>query len=309
MTTGHDAYEVVISEPMFSEGTQAFLNPLTLNSLPYQKTPTLGNYIDSWPGSSDLETSIRALQIDGLSSKWQNMSTKECSKRYGSDLYDTFSSVIIFTNWVNPNQTNNSALAIGGLSGSSFGNQVLLDLCPLDYIKNNQSFYHIPEMYILTNSSNLESLCEPYSLPLTIVPNPQGPGLPNGTMGESDSGLEVLYCLSQNESSQCSIVTDLLFWRIITAVLALQVLAMIATLFLSSNTPLLVVGDAICSFLKRPENTNSLATLKHPSRDYSLIIFVFLCVPVYGWIIAGLVIGIIGSLPGLSMPDSRLDIP
>ena len=44
-----------------------------------------------------------------------------------------------------------------------------------------------------------------------------------------------------------------LFWHIMTVVLSTQIFAMIATLALSPRTPLLVIGDALNSFLKRPD--------------------------------------------------------
>jgi len=92
---------------------------------------------------------------------------------------------------------------------------------------------------VLNNSSDLKGPCELYSLfdpsIQVFLSDPLNPEHVN----DPDSGVEVLYCLSQNASEQCVIVTDVLFWRIISVILILQILAMSATSLLSKNTLLL----------------------------------------------------------------------
>ena len=292
ISSAHDAYEVVISEPAFINGTIARLGPLTANSIHFPKVATYDRYLDDWPGANVLESQILELQSNqSTSSQWKNLSAHACSKRYASKSYNNFSSVIVFTNWVPVNKTQNSALAMAPLSGSNYGQQKLIDLCPPEFLSSNTTFFKVPKNY--TFNSPLTELCNSYKR--------------NSSSGAvTNSGLNVTHCLSLKAHEECVIATSPLFWHIITVVLLIQAVAMLATLTFTFRTPLLVIGDVLDSYLKRPEALVHDLSACDVVYSYSNAMLKNLSVPLYLWLLVALVLGMLPSLkPGLTLPNMK----
>lgn len=249
VVSAHDAYQVVISEPDFTAGVPATLASLESNNITFEKASTYDSYLDAWPAIANLQSSISSLQKNGTS-QWTDLAPVECANRYESEQYDSFSSVILFTNWTSPQTQNNSALVLAALAGSGIhAERGLLDLCPPAFLAANQTSFSTPSQYQLAPETGLFITAFDIELCLSYAKGDR--------LQATYSGVKVQHCLSQNVQDECVLVTTPMVWKALTIFVAVQTLAMLAALACCPQTPLLVVGDAIASFLSRPDTVKN----------------------------------------------------
>ena len=119
------------------------------------------------------------------------------------------------------------------------------------------------------------------------------------------SGVKFTHYLSQVANEEFVASTIPVFWMITGLVLSVQLLAMMTILIiLRSRTPLLVVGDILPNFLKRPD----MICLASPKDTYDSgkcsSMLAYLSVPLYIWRLAALILGMLPSLkPGFTLPN------
>jgi len=97
------------------------------------------------PGIHNLAASMTDLQksitLNQTQTTWKNLSTKDCLKRYQDGIYDTFSNVIVVSNWTSDVNQNNSVLELTILSGYAGPKhqtrQALVSLCPDSFFSTN----------------------------------------------------------------------------------------------------------------------------------------------------------------------------
>lgn len=122
----------------------------------------------STPNLSNITTSILQLQESLTSnqtqSTWTNLTFSSCQGRYKSGTFETFSNVILVSNYTSPADINNSALALTILTGHGGPkhqkHQSLVSLCPQDFFRAHNVILPPQWKFI---SSKPKGLFDPYA--------------------------------------------------------------------------------------------------------------------------------------------------
>lgn len=309
-----DAYQVVISTQALRNGKPIRLDPLRpdeiklSNNITFNKVSAYNHYINSFPSLDGLGTAITDSYISHMDTpQWQKLSQSDCAKRYKSRTYSHWSHVAIFANWIDESTataTNNSANFLGALMGANYGYQALIDYCPPTFLSSPQGVnFTWPESYSFSNE--LSELCGSYKKKEHRDSNKQ---LVEYTY--PNPGNIVEYCLSKVEEEKCVLAIPKLFLRVLSCLLAVQLLGMIATLIMEwKRTPLLIIGDALASFLKQPDSVHFTdSEIKEPpeSLNSSIKWIYWLSAPIFVWLLVAITIGTVENVKiGLRRPQQQ----
>ncbi len=114
---GYDAYAVWVDQRFFS-GEPFNISAIKRTELERELgVPELWNVsrLNPWPGSAQLQKVMEHVQQSP--SAWTNLPVAECYRKYGLEIYSTYRTVILVTDQTRNLTINNSALAVGALSG------------------------------------------------------------------------------------------------------------------------------------------------------------------------------------------------
>ena len=142
-TPSYDAYEILVDQSFFT-GVPFNLSSLNMTHFGDQDSllmPLNTSSPSRWPGEPQLYQLLEGVQVNP--SHWKNLSAPDCKRTYGLDPYSDYRTVILVTHWDQPNNTANSVLAIGALSGfpvTEVANR-FVSLCPPSYIAETPGAY------------------------------------------------------------------------------------------------------------------------------------------------------------------------
>ncbi|CZR65985.1 uncharacterized protein PAC_15885 [Phialocephala subalpina] len=213
----------LVSNDFLHGGTPFDLAAVPLRHTSGKEDPLGHDYNMTLPGLDNLTDSMIQLQMSVISNQtqftWKNISLAECLKRYGSGDYDTFSNVIVVSNWTSPSNENNSVLDLTILSGYAGPQhqtrQALVALCPDSFFSTNNITQSQMWKYA---SSKMEDFCDPY--------------LPKN-FNISQNGLFVKSCFSQEPKEVCRLLYSPLILKIILWSLVAMVACMALSLLLN----------------------------------------------------------------------------
>jgi hypothetical protein len=165
------------------------------------------------PNLSNITTSILELQSaltsNQTQSTWTNLTFSSCQGRYKVGTFETFSNVILVSNYTSPANTNNSALALTILTGHAGPkhqkHQSLVSLCPQDFFSAHETT--LPSQWKFVPSEP-EGLFDPYA--------------PSEFPLETEN-VFVKSCYSQEMSQKCRLLYSPLVLKIATWCLVITV--------------------------------------------------------------------------------------
>ncbi|KAE9373773.1 hypothetical protein N431DRAFT_456516 [Stipitochalara longipes BDJ] len=179
----------------------------------------------SLPDLDNISNSMLQLQTLITSNKtqtqWTNLTFSNCIKRYQEGTYESFSNVILISNWTSPSDSNNSALELTLLSGQTSPkhrvDQSLVSLCPESFFSKYDQTDPQEWKYVSSGANGLFDQYAPKKFPVKT------------------ENIFVHSCFSQEVSQRCRLLYSPLVLKIATACLMITVACLILSIFLGED--------------------------------------------------------------------------
>ncbi|KUJ12920.1 uncharacterized protein LY89DRAFT_196973 [Mollisia scopiformis] len=212
-TSAYDSYEVLVSDSFLHQNSTPFdLSILPLHPTSGHVNPLRNDYNMMPPGLNSLTDSIMQLRTALVSNhshaEWENLTFSSCQNRYKDGTYESFSNVVLISNYTSPSTANNSALELTVLSGQAGPRhqtaQKLVSLCPESFLSTHNSTE--PEWkYVPSKASGLFDAYAPKNFPV------------------KDQNVFVKSCFSQDVPQKCRLLYSPLVLRVATVCLMVTV--------------------------------------------------------------------------------------
>ncbi|KAF8861219.1 hypothetical protein BDZ45DRAFT_776444 [Acephala macrosclerotiorum] len=221
-TSAYDAYEVLVSNDfLHRNGTPFDLTTLQLRPTVGKFDPIQNDYNMSLPELNNLTISITALQTSIISNQkqlqWTNLTFSDCLKKYQAGTYDSFSNVILISNWTTSSNANNSALGLTILSGQTSPKhriaQSLVSLCPESFFSAHNRTEPQEWDYIQSGANGLFDAYAPKNFSL------------------KQENVFVESCFSQDIPQRCRLLYSPLVLKIATACLVVTLACVSLSIF------------------------------------------------------------------------------
>ena len=259
MTVGHDSYQVVLSRNALNKANPPEVLVGELKA--YNTTKTAVSYESQWPGIDQVNIILAELHQGVDSSKWENLTWLECFNSITrTENYISQRHFIMSTNY-NATIDESSVTGAAVLSGVNYGTQRPVAICPDDYLLYTPGFENPGSNLIVPRTSKIKkdgkkvghSMCWPYWNGTSSHLKKDNLNSDRFTGYKPALDIQLDYCLREKVGSQCAIYYSPLVTVILAAVTGLQALLMTIAFLACGQTPLVLPGDVIASYLKHPD--------------------------------------------------------
>jgi hypothetical protein len=179
-----------------------------------------------------LQTSLTSNQTQ---TQWSNLTFSNCIKRYGAGTYESFSNVLLISNWTAPSNANNSALDVTILSGQTSPkhrtDQSLVSLCPESFFSTYNQTLPQQWKYVTSGSTGLFDQYAPKKFPI------------------KQENIFVHSCYSQEVPQRCRLLMSPLVLKIATVCLMITVACLSVSIFFGQEIESLAIVPKGASFI------------------------------------------------------------
>ena len=247
------------SDQAFNHGVP----PKILNDVmkPYNKTKTALRYDDDWPGVDRLQEALTELHPNMNLPNWQNLTWLECfDKITKTETYTDQRHFMMFTSY-EPPTNESSIIGLAVLSGVNYGTQRPVAICPPTYLQSTPGFSEPAAYGVNPKTSKIKkggkkvgsAMCWPYWNGTSTRLRKDNLNSDRFTGYDPATDLQLRYCFREVVEPQCALYYSPLITLIVAVVAGAQALLMTVSLIVTTETPLVLLGDVIASYLKHPD--------------------------------------------------------